>query len=221
MGTIVLFLSLQALFFVFFSLWFNAKLRRYADEDGMLAQARRDVASLIVELDGTTDRNVTIIEDKLTELKTLIADAEKRIALLARDKPQRSRAPEGYDRQGLALPFDGGDSPEQARPGTASAYAYAGALPDQAPVSGSPSDQAYLPQVHLKPRPASQAAAAPVLRQAPSPLAIDEPFPDRVMALYRRGMSSELIAARLSAPLSEVEIVVAMEEGRSRNKGTS
>jgi hypothetical protein len=37
----------------------------------MLAQARRDVASLIVELDGTTDRNVTIIEDKLTELKPL------------------------------------------------------------------------------------------------------------------------------------------------------
>lgn len=243
MGNIVLFLSLQTLFFVFFSLWFKAKLRRYADEDGMLAQARRDVASLIVELDGTTDRNVTIVEDKLTELKALLSDADKRIALLARDKPQRSRAPEGYDRQGLALPFDGGEPPapsgptrardtssahaqadaEEARAAdradradTGGAYAYAGALPDQAPFSGSSPAHIELPQVHLRPRPVSQPASAPIVRQSSTPLAIDEPFPDRVMALYRRGMSTELIAARLSAPLSEVEIVVAMEEGRSR-----
>ena len=233
----MLFLALQAFFFVFFSLWFKAKLRSFADEGGMLAQARRDVASLIVELDGTTDRNVTIIEDKLTELKAMITDAEKRIALLARDKPQRSRGPEAYDRQGLALPFEGAEPAESANvprsidtlsiaapakpsnAGANNAYAYTGALPDQTPFPGSAAAQAELPQVHLRHRPATQAAAVPLVRPSAAPLVIEEPFPDRVMDLYRRGMSTELIAAQLGAPLSEVDIVVAMEEGRSRRSG--
>ncbi len=246
MDNIALFLALQALFFVFFGLWFKAKLRRFADEDGMLSQARRDVASLIVELDGTTDRNLTIIEDKLTELKSLIGDAEKRIALLARDKPQRSRAPDAYDRHGLALPFDGAELPAAAaapralgRPTTEApvaearsapedtdaaapgAYAYSGLLPDQTTISGDALKGADLPQVRLRSRPVAPAAAAPMLRQSSAPLAIDEPFPDRVMALHRRGMSTELIASQLGAHLSEVEIVVAMEEGRSRRSGNA
>lgn len=83
-------LAAQALIAAVTILWVRRYLKRLADEDGAVAAARRDVAALIAELDATTDRNLTIVEDKLGELKAALAETDKRLALLSRERPAQA-----------------------------------------------------------------------------------------------------------------------------------
>ncbi len=50
-----------------------------------LEDIRQDVESLIVEINQITDRNVSLIEDRIKQLTSLIDDADKRITLLKRE----------------------------------------------------------------------------------------------------------------------------------------
>ncbi|TFG84798.1 MAG: hypothetical protein E4H20_02120 [Spirochaetales bacterium] len=231
MNTFVLSLVMQALLCVLVVIWVRVRLRRFLDSDETVDRARKDVASLLVELDGTTDRNVTILEAKLSELKDMVADADRRIALLARDKPKGSAPPVSYDRHGKAT-----HQPGAVRPLAQETPSQAGGISDglgeQAAISEpgdqrrrGTSDYAY----SATPPPATSARhtpgeedvdrdspPVPFIRFSSKPIPVEEPFPDRVMYLFRKGMSVDMIATNLGANASEVEIVIAMEEGRNR-----
>ncbi len=235
----------------------SARLRRLSDEDGMIARARKDIAALIVELDGTVDRNVTIAESTLSELKTALAEADRRIALLARDKPMRpvaqdtppqdmrpaAQAASRYRAEQASFPPAASVQPRKPGKSTGDdqAYAFSGVLPDASleaeKLSVGAANAAQAAAAISSPDAGIPVGDGPVLTERPSvgtdgssqglpfvrlaarQVPIEEPFPDRVLALYRKGMSAELIASNLSAPVSEVEIVIAMEDGRSRRRG--
>jgi len=61
------------------------KIEARTDAASVLKQIRDEVDRLIVELNQTTDRNITLIEDKLASLNEQLALADKRIVMLRRE----------------------------------------------------------------------------------------------------------------------------------------
>ena len=228
-------LAAQALIAAVTILWVRRYLKRLADEDGAVAAARRDVAALIAELDATTDRNLTIVEDKLGELKAVLAETDKRLALLSRERPAqasgvaagaataapdraagyappRRAAPVAYDRRGLPndeFAFSAAVPEADTRLGVEAKPA-AGAS-DGMPPEGIPSER--------REAGTSGRDGVPFVRLSQRQFEAEESFPDRVIRLYRKGLSADAIAATLGAHRSEVEIAIAMEESRSGSGG--
>ena len=63
----------------------KAKLKHYVDPKAILESIREEVDRIIVELNSTTDRNITLLEDKVQSLSTLLEQADKKIGILRRE----------------------------------------------------------------------------------------------------------------------------------------
>ncbi len=100
MTSILIIAALQILVSVFLILWTRASVRRFLGSDEEINRVRREIGALIVELDSSADRNVTILEDRLSSLKSLLADADKRISVLGQERSRRLPEDTVYDRLG-------------------------------------------------------------------------------------------------------------------------
>jgi hypothetical protein len=49
------------------------------------AEIREELASVMVEMNRTTERNIALLEDRIERLNQLLADADRKIALLRRE----------------------------------------------------------------------------------------------------------------------------------------
>ena len=63
----------------------------------MLDEIRGEVQSLVVELNNTTDRNVTLLEDRVAALKALLDNADKRIVSMKREIERAERGSQTYN----------------------------------------------------------------------------------------------------------------------------
>jgi DNA-binding NarL/FixJ family response regulator len=63
----------------------KAKLNKSVDPKAILEAIREEVDRIIVELNSTTDRNITLLEDKVQSLNTLLEQADKKIGILKRE----------------------------------------------------------------------------------------------------------------------------------------
>jgi len=185
-------LAIQILVSVILIVWTRVRVRRSLGSEEELDRIRREIGSLIIELDASADRNITVLEDRLTTLKDMISESDKRIAILSNDRGKRQPEPAVYDRLGRkAL--------HQPRP------------EDINQIESETNDSAAKRTV--------EAQEIPFIRFSEKPLSIEEPFADKVLSLSRKGFSSDIIAARLGATITEVEMVLSMErerEGRAK-----
>lgn len=85
MARTLLVVFLIAVGFLVLYLALKKKIEARTDAASVLKQIRDEVDRLIVELNQTTDRNITLIEDKLASLNEQLALADKRIAMLRRE----------------------------------------------------------------------------------------------------------------------------------------
>jgi DNA-binding NarL/FixJ family response regulator len=85
MGRIILYgaLAIAGYFVVYLIL--RAKLKQSVDPKAILESIREEVDRIIVELNSTTDRNITLLEDKVQSLSTLLEQADKKIGILRRE----------------------------------------------------------------------------------------------------------------------------------------
>jgi len=184
---ILLGLAIQVLVSVTLIVWTRARVRRALGSEEEKDRIRREIGSLIIELDASADRNITVLEDRLTALKDMIAESDKRIAILSNDRGVRHSDAVVYDRLGRTA---------SQRPQTDSNTQMESVVPEKN---------------------AEQAGASkdiPFIRFSEKPLSIEEPFADKVLSLARKGFSSDIIAARLIATITEVEMVLSMERER-------
>lgn len=209
MTPLMLALAAQAVVSVFLIVWTRSKVRRFLGADEELERIRREIGSLIVELDASADRNVTVLEDRLNTLKDSIAEADKRIALLGQERSRRQAEAVVYDRLGRA-----GEQPRRAL-----SAPQASVEPVVEPPAQPPKQAPVPAPIQGESRPEAVAAsgyasAVPFIRFSDKPLATDEPFADKVVSLARRGFSSDIIAARLGATMAEVDLALAIERER-------
>ena len=61
------------------------RVRRATSAAAQMAELREEVSRLVVELNQTTERNVALLEDRISGLSDLFAAADRKIALLQRE----------------------------------------------------------------------------------------------------------------------------------------
>lgn len=71
-------------------------LSKSLDPQTVLESIREEVDRIIVELNSTTDRNITLLEDKVQSLTTLIEQADKKIDILRREVEKHELAGKVY-----------------------------------------------------------------------------------------------------------------------------
>jgi Mg2+ and Co2+ transporter CorA len=82
-------------FFVVY-LILKQKLSKTFDPQTVLESIREEVDRIIVELNSTTDRNITLLEDKVQSLTSLIEQADKKISILRREIEKHELAGKVY-----------------------------------------------------------------------------------------------------------------------------
>jgi hypothetical protein len=183
-------LVLCAFFFVYFHLY----IRKRTSRESILAGYQDEVDRLIAEIDHATDRDSRLVEERITALRKILEEADRRIALMSRDMERRRSGTELYTALGARRPVPA-DTPNTAVP----------AVPGS-PNTADPGGPAVSP--------AGQAGGGPVREGSPAESAGGRPLTQRVLELSRQGIAEELIAARLGLSLSEVKLALAVSRRR-------
>lgn len=100
MNTIIIIIVVQILINVILIIWFRHKINSFLGSGTEIDKIRREVAALVMELNSSADRNISILEDRIENLKELMAQADKRIAGLNRELSNRKKELAIYDNLG-------------------------------------------------------------------------------------------------------------------------
>jgi hypothetical protein len=235
--SLLLAVNLAALGLLF--LYVRHRVNKALEMDGFMESLRKEVGELVRDLNQTTDRNITLVEDSIRSLKEASAEADRRVTVLKREAERRSTESTVYDRlgrlregkpaparsEGPALSLDF----ETEQPSARTAYVQSAnertAVEQSA--AGSPATETHSAG---KPEPARRAesispdvvsgdtvpreemSSVPFVSFSSSPIRPKPPVRDEVLSLSRQGISSELIAAKLGITVAEVELIVSLEE---------
>lgn len=92
------------------------KLARALNAAAILGEVREEVNRILVELNQTTNRNITLIEDRIRSLNELLGKTDKRIALLQREAEKQELAARLYSELGARRPAQPEEPPAPASP---------------------------------------------------------------------------------------------------------
>jgi len=208
-------LLLSALAFVIsvFSLfYFRSWLKARTGQARILAEMREEVNSILVSINETTDRDISLIEEREKNLKALLEDIEKRLKVYVREVEVRRGAEEAYRELGknryrppqtangkpdLNDELEGGE-PETRR--EAVQQKRNGDTRDAAP-QAKPKKAFPIPEFEVK-----SESVSGLPQENPPPLG------EQVLSLVRAGFSVPVIASRLGISIAEVEFAAALLE---------
>jgi hypothetical protein len=232
-------LALNAAGLFFMYRVFRKKIQKSLELDSLVEDTRTEVGSFIAELNQTTERSVSLLEDKIAAAKEIIDLAERRIGLMKVELEKRNYERQVQERLSRVKPLVvERPTPEAATAPTTETAPEAEGLPRSArlrqggPEETPPTQEILSPRsVPEKKEETSRAIIQPEIdfneHQVTSPLngtnkteIMDEPLSERAYRLYQRGMSPEKIASRLGIAAGEIDLVLAMEEQRHRMDST-
>jgi len=236
---LALLLSAAALLISVFSLfYFRSYLKRRTSQERILSELRVEVNKILRSIDETTDRDISLIEEREKDLKALLLDIEKRLKLYMRETEKHREAEEAY----TAL----SETAAPSTPGTAQANS------DSAgPASGGRSEIIYTElgknrfRINRQVSSQTEKSAAnddsktmnsSAAEAGPSPAGVkpDAAFPlpnfrikledshpgeppsvsAQIHELLRAGFAPPLIASRLNISIAEVEFAANLLERR-------
>ena len=92
--------SLAVLVIVIFALVNILRKIKKLQKSNVIGQLQSEVSELILELNLTTDRNVNILEEKISSLARLLNDADKRIKILGKESERNKSESIVYNQLG-------------------------------------------------------------------------------------------------------------------------
>jgi hypothetical protein len=201
--------SALALGISFFSLfYFRSYLKRRTGQERILAEMRDEVNNILRTIDETTERDISLVEERENNLKSLLNDIEKRLKVYIREMEKLQGSEKVFTALTSKKP-DAPVSPDQAekiyrelgKNRRLSALAQnsetvAEPPPPKYSASQSNQNQAFpLPAFSIKPETSSAATVG-----------------EQVGELLRAGFSVPVIATRLGFSIAEVEFAAALLE---------
>jgi hypothetical protein len=220
-------LDLAGLVFLWFLL--RARIRRYLELENLLGGVREEARALVTELNETADRNVSLVEDRIVALRSLLDEVDRRMGIARRElesreaerlvferlRRQRPMVPQEGDAlspiapdKPLAVPSRPARSlPGESRPDRPAEKREAEPIP--LALRGGYAPDAAAPRV---PSPAS--VRVPEVILSTDPIKPARVLRDEALDLYRKGFSADIIAARLGATVAEIELIVEIGERR-------
>jgi hypothetical protein len=184
LGRTLLLLAAVAAGYAFVYLVLRRKIARTLAAATVLREVREEVNRILVELNQTTHRNVSLLEDRISSLAELLARADKKIVLTRREAEKQELADRVYTE--LA---DRRRSPVQP--------------------ARRPTEPARRPAAPPATAGAEAAEEAEPARSLPKEAAVEE-----ALRLAQAGLSPSLIAHRLELPLGEVELILSLAQHR-------
>lgn len=182
-----------------------AYLKRRTGRERILVELNDEIDRLVRDVNEITNRDTLLVEDRVKALKALLEDTDRRIALLAGEISRRKVQEDVYielgklrspvAEPGLSAPVPAAANPAPAAPSSVST----GSPPAAGTGPGRTPSSTYSPRV--------VPSVTPIVPKPP-------PFAEQVAGLYQAGFSPDLIASRLGAALSEVELAIALAERR-------
>ncbi|MGO8694611.1 MAG: hypothetical protein ACLQMF_13195 [Rectinemataceae bacterium] len=192
----------------FFALWFllRARIRRFLELDNLLEGVRDEARALVIELNESADRSVSLVEDRMKALRELEGEIDKRMGLARHELEKRAMEREVYTKLAQRRPI----VPRAGEPSAPTASQESRLDVESASSSSGPASERGGPvPLPLDPR------RGPELRVSDEVLASKPNKRDEALDFYRKGFSADIIAVRLGMTVAEIELLVEIEERRS------
>lgn len=177
--------------FVLFGLWLRSVIVRRLRPQRILADLEQEVSSLITEVNRTGDANVTLIEDRIALLNRRVEVFDRHMQRCRELIEDADRAMREIEARQVDALHNHQNAPSLTEPDSDEeviAFAFAGGAS------------------------VSHAEAMDVHAQA-SETTIDAR--QRVLALYERGFSADVISVRTGIAIGEVELILSLHQRRS------
>lgn len=185
-------------------LYFNNKIRKALDAQNLLTEVRQEVAALVRDLNQTTDRNLSLIEAKILDLEKLLASADQKMLLLAKEDAKQQTAKTVYSHLARQKPLPAAE-PELAEtpPASDEVIAFPPAASRKKTAAPAPDQPRQAGLFGEEPGPAK-----------PAEKPAEKPLKERVLELAAQGFSGNIIAVQTGASLAEVDLILSMNRGK-------
>lgn len=155
----------------------------------ILENIRQEVDKLLIEINRETDRDLSLVEDKMKELKELIETADQHIKIAKKEqKKQRKEESAMLKVQKIANPQE--YAFEQP------VYTVGDAVSRYRENAGSDNETEKEPTIVIKP--------------SESMSKKEKPVKDKVLELWKLGFEPERISEKLSVSLTEIRMIIDM-----------
>lgn len=220
-------------------LYVRARLRRALELEGLLGEIRKEVRVLNIEINETADRNISLLEDRMDSLRSLLDEADRRMGVVRKELSARAAEREVYSHLGRPRPRAG----EEAQGGEGGYAGFAPAAPGPGPrpaerleprpeprpeprAAGGEDAEGRLPEAAGAEEPirlelSREPRRPPEIRRASESVIPPRPLRERAIELHRKGFSPDIIAARLGATVAEIELLVSLEESLDERRGSA
>ena len=181
--------------------------REWILQSSIVPEIREEINALTKTIDETTERDITLIEERGKRLRNLLREVDRRMALYIQEADKYQSA-ETITRALHEPPPQLPDPPRPATPGLVSTnetYVELGKLRYKKnkntgqPVSAEPDEQAI--------------SAGPPESEPALP-SVQKPLNEQIRSLVKEGLSAQVIAARLGVSVSEVEFISMLQQRR-------
>jgi hypothetical protein len=86
----------QLISFLLLYVFLKKKLEKQFSHDAQIEKIEREVEKIITELNSTTERNIGILEHKLTEIQNILTATDKRLGVLKRESEKHDLSKKIY-----------------------------------------------------------------------------------------------------------------------------
>ena len=98
MPTVIIVVAFQILGFLVMYILLKRWMERRIKEDESGQKIQDEIASIMVELNRTTEQSIQLIEDKITVLQELLSKVDKKLSILKRESEKHEISRSIYDR---------------------------------------------------------------------------------------------------------------------------
>lgn len=187
---------------IFFLIIFYLKLQKRFSGKTEIENAEKQVYKLISDITFHTEQSITILEDKLNETNSIIAELNKRI-LLAKNEEEKRKQAEEILKNIISPQNSNSSSKTKTKKQSTSASPKRKKTEEKKEIKNLemfPSETSEPIKIYTK-----QILSSPnrnVLRESS--------FREQIIEMARKGLSVELIAEKVPLPIGEIELIVSM-----------
>ena len=196
---------------------FLKNFKRLFTTDNVINNAKSEINRIVIDLNGNTERNINLIDDRINRLRTIVAEAEKKIKLLEESekrsvlaKDLRARvggvSHEMPERLPVRTPADA--YLKNSMPRTAESAA-SGSMATVPPTQMAPSsEKAALSEPFIQ---GDAAVPVPSVSVVPLKKTVKKDMKESILSLFDMGFMIDEIAAKLGCSTTEVQFVLTIE----------
>lgn len=190
------------IFNIFFLIIFYLKLQKRFSGKTEIENAEKQVYKLISDITFHTEQSITILEDKLNETNSIIAELNKRI-LLAKNEEEKRKQAEEILKNIISPQNSNSSSKTKTKKQSTSA----------SPKRKKTEEKKEIKNLEMFPSETSEPIKIYTKQILSSPnrnVLQESSFREQIIEMARKGLSVELIAEKVPLPIGEIELIVSM-----------